>query len=97
MEHWRRVLPGRIFELDYEDLVNNQEAVSRRLIEHVGLPWDDRCLRFYETGREVITLSRDQVNKPIYSTAINRHRHYEAHLAPLKDILDRGLRGRDLG
>ena len=97
MQHWRTVLPGRIFELDYEDLVNDQEGVSRRLIEHIGLPWDDRCLRFHETGREVITLSRDQVNKPIYTSSIGRHHHYERHLGPLKDVLDRGLRGRDVG
>ena len=52
---------------------------------------------FHETGREVLTLSRDQVNKPIYTSAIGRHRNYERHLGPLKDVLDRGLRGRDVG
>ncbi len=97
MQHWHAVLPGRIFELEYEELVNDQEGVSRRLIEHIGLPWDDRCLRFHETGREVLTLSRDQVNKPMYTSAIGRHRNYERQLGPLKDVLDRGLRGRDLG
>jgi hypothetical protein len=43
-----------MLEVDYEDLVENQEAVSRKIIEHCGLPWDDRCLRFHESGRQVI-------------------------------------------
>ncbi len=53
MHHWRRVLPVEMHEVSYEALVSNQEAVSRSLIEHCGLPWDDRCLAYHETNRVV--------------------------------------------
>ncbi len=95
MDHWRGVLPeGRMIEVDYEALVEDQEPQSRRIIEHCGLAWDERCLRYYESGREVLTLSRDQVNKPIYRSSVGRYRHYEAHLGPLKEILASGERGK---
>jgi len=87
MWHWSQVLPTRIFELAYEDLVGDQEAVSRRLIQHCGLPWDDRCLGFYQTSRPVRTASALQVRKPIYGTAIGRWQRYAEHLAPLLDAL----------
>jgi hypothetical protein len=82
-----------MLEVDYEDLVENQEAVSRRIIEFCGLPWDDRCLRFYESGRQVITLSHEQVSRPIYASSVGRHRHFEKHLTSLRETLDQGLRG----
>jgi tetratricopeptide (TPR) repeat protein len=97
MDHWRAVLPpGRLLEVDYEMLVEEQEGQSRRIIDFCGLPWDDRCLRFHESGREVLTLSRAQVNRPIYGSARGRWRRYEKHLGPLREVLEKGLRGEDL-
>ena len=85
--HWRGLLGDRILEVDYEGLIEDQEGVSRRLIEYIGLPWDERCLRFYETGRAVTTLSHAQVDKPIYRGSIGRHKRFEKHLGPLREVL----------
>ncbi len=96
MDHWRSVLPeGCMLEIDYEQTVADQETVSRKVIDFVGLEWDDRCLRFWETGREVITLSRDQVNKPIYSSSVGRAAKWGRNLDPLREVLERGWRGKD--
>jgi tetratricopeptide (TPR) repeat protein len=88
MAHWRRVLPGRILEIEYEALVDSQEAHSRRLIEFCGLPWDDRCLQFEKNDAPVNTASAVQVRAPMYRTAIRRWKKYEAELAPLLQLLD---------
>jgi len=85
MEHWQSVLPTKIYEVEYESLVENQEEVSRLLIDHVGLEWDDVCLNFHENRRIVLTASQDQVRKPIYRKSIERWRHYEQYLAPLME------------
>jgi tetratricopeptide (TPR) repeat protein len=87
MEHWRKVLPVPIFELQYEDLTAGPEAVSRRLVECCGLPWDERCLRFHETQRTVKTASMLQVRKPMYRSAVGRWRRYEKQLQPLIEAL----------
>jgi tetratricopeptide (TPR) repeat protein len=92
MEHWRRIgVP--MLEVDYEDLVENQETVTRQIIEYCGLPWDDRCLRFHESGRQVITLSHEQVKRKIYSSSVGRHRNFAEHLGPLAEVLHEGVRG----
>jgi tetratricopeptide (TPR) repeat protein len=93
MDHWRHIgIP--MLEVDYEDLVQRQEAVSRWIIEYCGLPWDDRCLHFHEHARDVLTLSHEQVSQPIYTSAVARHRHFEPHLDPLKEVLEEGRRAR---
>jgi hypothetical protein len=74
----------------YEQMVAEPETESRRLIEFLGLPWDDRCLKFHETKRSVATASIMQVRRPIYETSIGRWRHYERHLVPLKSALSGG-------
>ncbi|HUV33136.1 MAG TPA: sulfotransferase, partial [Devosiaceae bacterium] len=83
MAHWRAVLPIRMLESDYEELVNDQEACSRALIDFLGLQWEDACLTFYESDRLVQTLSRWQVRQPIYRTSVEGWRKYEKHLGPL--------------
>jgi tetratricopeptide (TPR) repeat protein len=87
MEHWRKVLPLQFLELDYERMVANQEAESRRLIEFLELEWDDACLRYHDTERSVRTISRWQVRQPIYKTSVKRWKDYEKHLGPLKEAL----------
>ena len=87
MDHWRKVLPVPMLEMDYEDLVENQETMSRRLIAHCGLEWDDACLQFHKTEREVRTASVWQVRQPIYKRAKRRWKHYEAFLGPLREAL----------
>jgi hypothetical protein len=61
--------------------------MSRRIIDFCGLEWDDACLRFHESGRAVMTPSYHQVSRPIYKSAVERYRRYEAHLAPLLEAL----------
>ncbi len=87
MDHWKQVAGIAILEMQYEDLVNDQEAQSKRIIEFLGLEWDDRCLRYYETGRIATTLSHDQVNRPIYSSSIGRHERYGDYLHSLVHAL----------
>ena len=87
MDHWRKVLRVRLFEVDYEDLVANQESVSRDLVAFCGLEWDDRCLSFHESRRLVQTASKLQVRRPLYTTSVGRWRRYEAHLGPLFEAL----------
>ncbi|MFQ5625191.1 MAG: sulfotransferase [Methyloligellaceae bacterium] len=87
MAHWRCVLPGRMFEVDYEEMVADQENMSRKLIGHIGLPWDDACLDFHNSKRGVRTASVSQVRKPIYKSSLAAWRKYEKHLAPLKRAL----------
>ncbi len=83
MDHWRKVLPLRILEVDYETLVANLEHESRRLIDFLGLEWDPACLSFHETQRAVLTASLWQVRQPLYASSIGRWRHYRHHLGPL--------------
>lgn len=87
MAHWKQVLDVPWLDVRYEDMVADQEGMSRRIIEFLGLDWDDACLRFHETGRVVMTLSYDQVRQPMYTSAVGRWRKYEKHLGPLKSAL----------
>lgn len=84
MEHWHRVLPpGRILDVSYEKSVANPEQKVRRLLDHLGVPWDEACLKFYENKRTVQTASLTQVRRPIYSDSLARWRRFEKHLGPL--------------
>jgi len=83
MEHWRKILPGRILELDYEKLVENQEQESRRLFDWIGVDWDDKCLAFYQSDRLVRTASVTQVRQPIYKRSVARWKSYEKMLEPI--------------
>jgi len=87
MDHWREVLDAPFLEIDYEDLVTNQEAVTRRLIDFCGLEWNDACLRFHETKRYDHTLSQDQVRRPLYRSSVNRADRYGPLLDPLRKAL----------
>ncbi len=87
MRHWQRVLDLPILEVPYESLVEDPEKWSRRLIEFIGLPWDERCLDFYKIRRTVATSSYDQVRRPIYKSSVGRWRHYKDYLSPLYDAL----------
>lgn len=87
MDHWRKVLPLQMFELQYEEMIADQEAMSRKLIDFAGLEWDDACLSFHETERTVRTLSRWQVRQPIYTSSVKRWKKYDEFLGPLKEGL----------
>ena len=87
MTHWQTAFPGSMYDVRYEELVSEQEAVSRQLIDHIGLPWDERCLDFHKHERAVHTFSSQQVRQRIYSSAVSRWKHYEKHLATLIEML----------
>ena len=87
MAHVDAVLPGRVHRLIHEDLVENTEAEVRRMLDYLGLPFDDACLRFYETERAVRTPSSEQVRRPISREGLETWRKFEAWLDPLKEAL----------
>lgn len=92
MEHWRKVLPDRVVEVRYEDIIADPDASIHWLVSEVcGLPWAADCLRFYETRRAVGTASADQVRRPIFRTSVGRWRRYERQLRPLLAALQPGL------
>jgi len=91
MDHWDRVLPGRVLRVQYEELVREPEANIRRLLEHCGLPFDAACLAFHENPRAVRTASAEQVRQPLYSSGVGYWRHFERQLEPLREALGDSL------
>jgi hypothetical protein len=87
MRHFADIAPGRIHKLLYDDLVDDLEANVRRLLDYVGLPFEEACLRFYETDRPVLTPSSQQVRQPINRKGFGRWRSYEPWLGDLKEAL----------
>ena len=88
MRHWRAALPaGRVLDVSYETMVSDFENQARRLVEYLGLPWDERCLGFHQNRRIVRTASVAQVRKPIYKTSVARWRAYERQLGELLEIV----------
>ena len=81
MQHWQTTLPIKMFEVEYEALVGNQEDMSRKIIDFCGLEWDPNCLEFYRNERAVQTASRVQVRKPIYNKSIGRWKYFETELS----------------
>ena len=87
IRHWRATLPAESFlEVPYEGLIQDQEGWTRRMLEFLGLPWDERVLDFHKTERVVITASKWQVRQKIHSTSAGRWHHYEKHLGPLREL-----------
>ena len=92
MKHWHDVLPGKVLDVHYEVTVTDLETQVRRILDHCGLPFEEDCLRYYETDRAVKTASSEQVRQPIYTGALGKWRRYEQHLGvwqeQLRDIVD---------
>jgi tetratricopeptide (TPR) repeat protein len=87
MAHFDAALPGRVHRVIYERLIADTEAEVRRLLDYCGLPFDARCLKFYENERAVRTASSQQVRQPIYRDGVDHWKHYEPWLAPLQAAL----------
>jgi hypothetical protein len=88
MDHWRRVLrPERFTEVQYETLVADREAETRRLIAFCGLDWDEACLAPERNDRKVQTSSLWQARQPVYKTSVERWRRYEPWLGELRELL----------
>lgn len=87
MAHWDKVLPGRVLRVNHEDVVEDLEGQVRRMLEHLQLPFEDHCLRYYENERSVRTPSSEQVRLPIFSDSLEQWRSYEPWLDELTTAL----------
>ena len=87
MAHWQELFPDRIIEIQYEDLVEDPDTQSRRLLQHCGLDWHAEILNFTEQKRPVSTASLWQVRQPLYKTSVGRWKTYRQYLDPLQKIL----------
>jgi tetratricopeptide (TPR) repeat protein len=90
MEHWRRVLPGRFMDFDYEHLVQSQQSATRELLDGCGLPFEPQCLEFDRNRAPAATASAAQVREPIHARSIGLWKHYATQLAPLAAALREG-------
>jgi hypothetical protein len=88
MDAWQERLPGKILTVQYEENVADNENQVRRILEFCELPWEDSCLKFYETDRPVRTASSEQVRQPIYSGSVNYWKRYQDKLDELYEVLE---------
>ena len=87
MRHWHEIMPGKILDVHYEETVNDLDGQVRRILEFCGLPFEEQCLKYYETKRAVKTASSEQVRQPIYQGGVGKWRKYETHLGEWKEQL----------
>jgi len=87
MDHWDAVLPGKILRVQYEEVVADTESQVHRILEYLGLPFEEACLNFHKTKRSVRTASSEQVRQPIYTSGLEQWRNFEPWLEPLKSSL----------
>jgi hypothetical protein len=87
MAFWHQQLPGRIYDLEYENLVAEPEKQVRDLLEWLDLDWQQNCLQFHTSATAVNTASVSQVRQPIYSGSVEKWRRFATHLAPLRQQL----------
>lgn len=85
MAHFDGVLPGRVHHMQYETLVEHTEDEIRRLLAYCGLPFEEGCLRYWETERAVQTPSSEQVRQPIYKGSVDVWTHYAEWLGPMRE------------
>ena len=87
MDHWDDVLPAKVKLVQYEEMVRDTENTIRHILDHIGVDFEDDCLRFFENKRAVKTASSEQVRKPIYTKSIGRWQAVSDQLKPLIDSL----------
>ena len=87
MAHWEKVFPGFIYNVNYEEIISDQQGQTKSLLDFCGLPWDETCLVFYKTERRVRTASFAQVRQPIYKDSVALWKRYEEQLEPLKKAI----------
>ena len=84
MAHWQQVLPGFVLQVQHEDVINDLEGQVRRLLDFCDLPFEQACLDFHRTERQIKTPSSEQVRQPIFRSSMEQWKHFEMSLAPLK-------------
>jgi tetratricopeptide (TPR) repeat protein len=87
MRHWQRVLPVPVRAVSYEEVIADQQAMTRSMLEAVGLPWHDDCLQFHAKASHADTLSHAQVRRPVYASSIGRASRFAAHIGALRAAL----------
>jgi tetratricopeptide (TPR) repeat protein len=90
MEHWQSILPGRILQVSYETLIEEQEPQTRRLLDYCDLEYESRCLEFHRTKRIVKTASHLQVRRALYNSSVDAWKPYATHLGDLQKGLQAG-------
>jgi predicted Zn-dependent protease len=88
MAHWDNVLPGFVLTVNHEDVVDDLEKQVRRMLDFCDLPFEQSCIDFHKTKRNIKTPSSEQVRQPIYKSATEQWQHFEQYLAPLKKIVN---------
>ncbi|MFT5636717.1 MAG: putative Zn-dependent protease [Cognaticolwellia sp.] len=88
MAHWDNVLPGFVLTVNHEDVVDNLEKQVRTILDFCDLEFEQSCLDFHKTKRNIKTPSSEQVRQPIYKSATEQWQHFEEHLTPLKKALN---------
>jgi tetratricopeptide (TPR) repeat protein len=88
MAHWHSILPDRILDVAYEDVVASLEPTTRRLLDYVGVPFEAACLEFHRNPAAIMTASSVQVRKPIYDTSLQQWQNYATQLQPLRERLE---------
>jgi tetratricopeptide (TPR) repeat protein len=87
MDHWDKVLPGKVLRVQYEDVVKDLDTQVRRILDYCGLDFEESCISFYENERSVRTPSSEQVRQPIYQSGVEQWKHFDEFLEPLKAAL----------
>ncbi len=87
MRHWDAVLPGKVLRVSHEDVLGDLEGQVRRMLDFLGLPFEEACLDFHRTERAVRTASSEQVRRPINRAGVDAWKPYDAWLGPLRDAL----------
>ena len=88
MDHWDKMLPGKILRVQYEDVVADLKKEVIRILDYCGLPFEENCINFHQTERNIRTPSSEQVRQPIYKSGLEQWKNYEPWLGPLKKALD---------
>ena len=88
MDHWHAVIPEKVLDVNYEDVVADLDTQVKRILDYCELPFEEACLRFHETDRAVKTASSEQVRKPIYASSVNLWKNYEPYIDELIEILE---------
>ncbi len=87
MSFWNKKFENKIYNLIYENLINNQELEIKSLIKFCGVEWDSNCLKFYENKKTIKTVSFVQARKPIFKSSINASNKYKNYLKELTSIV----------
>jgi hypothetical protein len=91
MNHWDKVLPGKVLRVNNEDVIEDLEGQVKRILKFIDIPFEENCITFHETERLVRTASSEQVRQPINKKGIGRWKPYAKHLKPLLETIDNNL------